>query len=145
MMTWQSALVVSYAVLSGIFLVAGLVRCRRGRAYGRFLPLNFIGAFVWGDAVIFGLFWLITSSIILLYGSWWLFLLVLDAFWLVRSVGETIYWLNQQYSTLDRNPPRRLWFYPLFRDNSVWFVYQTFWQCLTVITFVLLLLLWHQL
>jgi len=144
MTTWQAYVLLAYAFVAAGFLVSGLLQCRRGRAYGRFLPLNAIGAFVWGDAVVFGLFWLIVSSAILLYGSWWLFLLVLDAFWLVRSVGETIYWLNQQFSTLDRNPPRRLWFYPLFRDNSVWFVYQTFWQCVTVITFVLLLLLWRQ-
>ena len=145
MVTWQIVLLASYTALSGVFLATGLVQCRRGHAYGRFLPLNLIGAFVWGDAVVFGLFWVVASSVILLYGSWWLFLIVFDAFWLVRSIGETIYWLNQQYSTLDRNPPRQLWFYPIFRNNSVWFVYQTFWQCISVITLILLLVLWRQL
>jgi len=51
--------------------------------------------FVWGDAVIFGLFWTVALIVAWVLKDWYLFLLIVSVFWVVRSLGETIYfsWL----------------------------------------------------
>jgi hypothetical protein len=68
--------------------------------------------------------------------DWLLFWLIVSVFWAVRSWGETIYWLNQQFSTIERNPPKKHILYPIFHNDSVWFVHQIIWQCVTVISIV---------
>ena len=141
---WPKYVVLALGAIALIFLITGIIKCRRGQAFAKFLPLNLIGAFVWGDAVPLGFFWTLAAAAILLWSSWRILLLTLILFWLVRSVGETIYWLNQQFSKEVRVPPHTLWFHPFFKNNSVWFVYQVFWQCVTVIT-LLLLYWWWQL
>jgi hypothetical protein len=93
------------------------------------------GIFVWADAVIFAPFWIIASILGLIFG-WTLFLLIVSLFWLVRSFGETIYWFNQQFSTLERNPPKSLMFHDIFHNDSIWFVYQIFWQCVSVFAII---------
>jgi hypothetical protein len=145
MTSWQIVLLSAYAFVAGLFLIIGVIQNIQGKVYKGFLPLNLIGAFVWGDAIVFGLFWLVATLLVLAYGTWPIFLLIFLCFWLVRSVGETIYWFNQQFSTIHRNPPHKLWFYFLFKNDSVWFIYQIFWQCVSVTTLVLLLLLWRHL
>lgn len=118
-------------------LVQGLKLCRQGQTNQPspfFLPL---GAFVWADAVVFGLFWLLVAGWCLLIGDWLLFFLIGAVFWSVRSLGEMIYWLNQQFSNIDRNPPEKFKFlFKFFPNDSVWFVYQIFWQCVLVISLV---------
>jgi len=47
-----------------------------------------------------------------------------------------MYWLHQQFSTLERNPPKSLLGYRFFGNDSIWFVYQIFWQCVTVIAVI---------
>lgn len=96
-----------------------------------------LGIFVWADGVIIGLFWSLISFTVYLLRNWKLFLLIFSLFWFVRSLGETIYWLNQQFSPLNRNPPSSLRFHQIFHNDSIWFAYQVFWQCLSVISGVL--------
>lgn len=96
----------------------------------------FLGVFVWGDAAILGLFWLGAVIWTVMVGEGGLFLLVISVFWIVRSMGEVQYWLNQQYSSRERNRPRDLWGSKWFGGDSIWFVYQVFWQCMTVISSV---------
>lgn len=104
--------------------------------FGQYFPLFFLGIFVWGDAIILGLFWSLISLTCLLLNDWILFILILSLFWVVRSLGEIIYWLNQQFSPIIRNPPKNLMGYKFFRNDSIWFIYQLFWQCVLVVSIV---------
>lgn len=138
MLLWQGLFTFFFALFSSFLFVKAYCECKyKKNTHGSFLPLNLIGAFVWTDAVVFGLFWVIVSIVALLLNDWILFLLTLSLFWLVRSVGETIYWFNQQYSKINRNPIER---YPylveIFHNDSIWFVWQIYWQCITVIALV---------
>ena len=107
------------------------------KAFTPTLPLYVMGIFVWGDAVMIGFFGSMLALVTLVVADWYLFLLGIMVFWLVRSAGETIYWLNQQFSTLRRNPPEDLRGFGLSKDESLWFIYQTAWQCLTVVFAIL--------
>jgi len=141
MENWQAYLIIVYGILAAIFAIFGIVKSGSGKSYKRFWPLNAIGGFVWGDATIFGIFWVILSVISLLTKNWFLFELVFVCFWLVRSVGETIYWFLQQFSEAKREPPERIWFYRYIKSDAVWFIFQIWWQCICVISLVLLILL----
>ena len=103
--------------------------------------LNLFTIFVWGDGLPIGLFLTLTTLISLYLNHWNLFLLFMSTFFLVRSVGETIYWLNEQFSSLKRNPPETLTGFKIYKNDSIWFAYQIFWQCLSAIFFVLSLYL----
>lgn len=96
------------------------------------------GAFVWADIVIFGVFWAVASIIVLLINDWILFLLLFSIFWVVRGLGETIYWFNQQFSTVIRYSPKSDHFLvKIFQDNyTIWFVLQICMQCITVIAVI---------
>jgi hypothetical protein len=94
------------------------------------------GIFVWGDAPIIGSFWFGAGLVSALLRDWWLFWLVFSLFWVVRSLGEVIYWLNQQFSSINRNPPQRLMGYKWIGNDSVWFMYQIFWQMVMVVALV---------
>jgi len=140
MESWQLYLLIIYCALAIIFTITGLILSRRGKAYKKFWPLNLIGAFVWGDALIFGPFWILSSIIAMLAQRWFVFELIFLCFWLVRSFGETIYWFNQQFSSTIREKPETVIFYPLVKNNSVWFLMQIWWQCITAASLVLLIL-----
>ena len=79
---------------------------------------------------------LIISIVVIILNDWILFLLILSVFWLVRSLGETIYWLNQQFSKINRNPPKKFWTFKFFPQDSLWFIHQIFWQCIAVISII---------
>ncbi len=98
-----------------------------------FIPL---GSWVWGDALIFGLFWFLVSVFILFKNDWILFLLIISVFWMVRSFAEIIYWLNQQFSVKERNHPKNLKFNQFFHNDSIWFIYQIVWQCILVVSLI---------
>lgn len=134
---WQEIFLQLYAIFNFLIFLKGFYESKyKQNAYGLTRPLLFIGAFVWGDAVIFGLFWAILSLLVLMLRDWNLFLLVVSIFWLVRSLGETVYWLNQQFSSLNRNPIKKLPWHSIFHNDSVWFIHQIIWQCVTVVSVV---------
>ncbi len=129
--------VVLWSIYSLLGFVLGLLHSRRGNTNGLCPHFLLLGAFVWADAVVFSLFWLLVTLFVVIVQDWLLFLLVVSVFWVVRSWGEVIYWFNQQFSTLKRNPPEKFkLLFKLFPNDSVWFVYQIFWQCLLVITII---------
>ena len=137
MVGWQKIILFSYAVLNLTIFVKGYHECKyRKNVYKLASYLAPLGIFVWGDAVVFGLFWTLASLISFLLKDWALFLLIISIFWVVRSLGETIYWFNQQFSTIVRSPPNKLCFYWLFQNDSIWFVYQILWQCVTVVSII---------
>lgn len=97
------------------------------------LPL---GIFVWGDAAVLGPFWMLCAAGALILQDWALFWLVVSLFWVVRSLGEVMYWMAEQFSTKQRNPPETLLFHTVFHDDSIWFAHQVFWQCALVLSTV---------
>lgn len=111
----------------------GWYACRHHKQAYKLSPEYFLlGAFVMGDAFVLGIFWTGVAGLILLLQDWLLFWLIWSVFWVVRSAGETIYWFNQQFSTINRNPPHNLPWTSVFHDDSVWFIYQVICQCVMV-------------
>lgn len=137
MNNWQSALVTSWGVLAFLsFLYALWQTSKKGNVYRETYVFWIFGAFVMGDLVVFGLFWAAVSLVTFYLKDWLLFLLIYSSFWLVRSVGETIYWLLPQFTPVKRELPQKWWHYKIFKNDSVWFVNQIAFQCLTVVTLV---------
>ncbi len=96
------------------------------------LPLFPLGIFVWGDAVVYALFWIIASIVCLIRQDYVLFGLILSIFWAIRGLGETMYWLHQQYSPITRNPLETLYGLKIFPHDSIWFAYQIIAQVVTI-------------
>ncbi len=119
-----------------VSFIKGLKKSKRGDTNQETPHLLFIGAFVWADAVVLGLFWSLSTLLILIFQDWLLFWLIVSVFWMVRSFGEIIYWLNQQFSSKNRNPPQKFWLYKFFPNDSVWFVIQVYWQCILVVSLI---------
>jgi hypothetical protein len=103
-------------------------------AYKETRFLWWLGIFVWGDALVIGPFWLLICLLSFMMHSWNFFLLSVSLFWVVRSVGETIYWFQEQFATSHRNDPKNLFGYRLVKNDSIWFLYQITWQCITVLS-----------
>jgi len=139
MNAWQQVVVLAYGLINLLVSVKGVYESKNNKAaYGLTPYLTPLGIFAWGDAVIFGGFWTLASIITIVLKDWYLFLLIVSVFWLVRSLGETIYWFNQQFSskTYDWNKPEKLAFHSIFHNDSIWFIYQIIWQCTTVISII---------
>lgn len=133
---WRSLFLVSFFLYSLISFFVGLIKSKSGNTNGETPYLFFIGAFVWADAVVLGLFWSLAALLVLILQDWLLFWLIVSVFWMVRSFGEIIYWLNQQFSSKNRNPPQKFWLYKFFPNDSVWFVIQVYWQCIMVVSII---------
>lgn len=132
---WQVIFVFVFGLFAFSGFLLGLQNCtRKKNPYGLTYPFNIIGAFVWADAVIFGLFWSLVSLIVLFLSDFLLFLLALSFFWFVRALGETMYWFNQQFAVRNRNPAHTLWISKIFPGDSSWVAMQIFWQCTIVVT-----------
>lgn len=130
-------LIGGWGVMGLAAFLKGIYECKtKKNPYGETPILFPWGIFVWGDAVVIGLFWFIASMVSYLLNDAILFSLILAVFWGVRSLGETTYWFNQQFSTVDRNPPKKLRGHRLFENDSIWFVYQITHQCITVISII---------
>ncbi len=137
MILWQQIIIFLFATLSVLSFIKSLHEIKtRKNPFGITKPLTFLGIFVWGDALVLGPFWLGVSIIILLLQDWNLFLLIVSLFWVVRSSGEILYWIAEQFADKHRNPPSTLFFYSLFKNDAVWFIYQLFWQCVLVIAII---------
>ncbi len=137
MTQWQSLFVSFFGLIALFFTIKGIYEvAKKNNPFGLTPWLLPYGIFVWGDAIILGAFWFLVSVFSFLIGNWYLFLLFISVFWFIRSLGETIYWLSEQFATKNRNPPETLFGYKLFKNDSIWFIYQTFHQCLTVITLI---------
>lgn len=135
-MTLTTIFLISLFLFSIVGAFKAFSECKKGNSYNNAHVYNLLGAFVWGDVVVFGTFWALASLIILYTKDITLFFLILSVFWVVRSFGEMIYWFNQQFSKVVRMKPEDLWFYKYFNNDSVWFVYQIYWQCVLVVSII---------
>ncbi|MFH1971370.1 MAG: hypothetical protein ABIJ05_03250 [Patescibacteria group bacterium] len=139
MEVWQQVFLLAYAAINLAIFVKALYECKvKNNAYRLTPALLIFGIIAWGDAVVFGPFWIISSFVAYLLGNWFLFLLIISVFWAVRSIGETIYWLNQQFSSkvYKWNKPENLSLHFVFHNDSIWFIYQICWQCITIISII---------
>lgn len=131
---WQSSIVIFVAVYSFVGFVLGYNQTKINRnPYGLCKLFNPLGAFVWADAVIFGIFFFFVSVLSLILQDFVFFLLIFSVFWTVRSIGESIYWFLEQFVDNHRNPEHTLWMSRWFPRNSVWIANQIVNQCITVI------------
>jgi len=140
MTSWQNLFILLFALINVFVFFKGFYESKyKKNAYGLTRILLPLGIFAWGDAVVLGPFWVISSIIALILKDWYLFLLIISIFWVVRSVGETIYWFNQQFSSkiYDWNKPENLPWHSIFHNDSVWFIHQIVWQCTTVVSVIL--------
>lgn len=143
MFFWQNILV----FLFGLYSLSGFLLGLKHRKNPLSLcnTFNPIGAFVWVDAVVFGLFFSLVSLFCLVFSQWMLFLLITSVFWTVRSIGEQIYWFHEQFASKHRNSPHTLWPYRWFKGEEVWIVMQIFWQCVAVVGIIASVLLFGRL
>jgi|GEM_PF-476719 len=130
--------VVIYGIFSLMVFIKGVHQAIiKKNPYGQTTFIFWMGIFVWGDAVVLGLFWFLISLVSYLLKDWYLFLLVISVYWTVRSLGETIYWLNHQFALKDNsNFYKGLMGYGFFKSNAILFVYQVFLQCITVVSII---------
>lgn len=134
-----------WLVVPFITLIAAIIGLLNGyqnttiskNAYGVTPWLFPWGIFVWGDGLVIGPFFVIVALITFLTQDFNLMMLLFCAFWLVRGVGESIYWLNQQFSTVIREKPKDVPFFgKMVGDESGWFMMQIFMQCIAVFALV---------
>lgn len=134
MESFSSGFLLLVALYSFISFILGIRQ--RKNPFGLSPFFGPIGSFVWVDNFIFGLFFAIVSVFCFLTSQWILFWLIFSVFWLIRSIGEQIYWFLEQFAHKHRNPPKTLWPHKWFRGEEVWIVMQIFWQCVSVIALI---------
>lgn len=133
----EQVIVILYGIENLLTFRKGFYEIKdKNNVYGLAGPFGFLGIFVWGDALVIAPFWLISSLIVLFLQDWYLFLVILSLFWVVRSFGEVIYWLCEQFAGKNRNPPHTLKFYKFVNSDAIWFIYQLFWQCILIISLI---------
>ena len=140
---WQALLII-FAIFNLLLFIKAYFECKNKNSYGLTKPLFLLGMYVWGDVLIFSVFWILVSLFCILIDNLYLFLTFVSLFWAVRSFGETIYWFNQQFSGIKREPPEKVEFYSLVKNDSVWFIQQIKNQCITVIALIATLYFAHM-
>ena len=104
----QTGLLLVFTITTLVISIKGFYQSAQEKnALGDTPALFWLGIFVWGDATVVGPFWTLAALSSLLLQDWVLFLLLVSTFWLVRSGGEILYWFLQQFSTIERNPPKK--------------------------------------
>lgn len=125
------------SLLAFFIFVKGFFETRtKGNGFKTTPYLSFLGIFVWADAIVLGIFWFVIFLVSYFLKNRYLLFFVISLFWVIRSLGEIIYWLNQQFSLIKRNPPEKLFGYFLIKNESIWFIYQLFWQCVLLISVI---------
>ena len=97
------------------------------------------GAFVWGDLLVFSLLWFVISIILLKLNSQKFFWIALYSFWLIRSLGEAIYWFLAQFNPHTVPWPTffaRTGIFSSLTDLEVYVAFQVFWQSLAVLSLI---------
>ncbi|MFZ1721929.1 MAG: hypothetical protein WAU07_05495 [Microgenomates group bacterium] len=128
---FSALLLLMYAILATATGYQNTIKNRNpyGHAFW-FLPL---GVFVWGDALVLGIFWAIVAGGLWFWGTWQVLAAIFLLFWLIRSLGEVQYWMLVQFSTLKREPPENHFLFPFIKSDAVWFINQVIWQCVAVL------------
>jgi len=100
-----------------------------------YLPAALIGAFVWEDLLVFSAAFFIGTVLTLLVHDIRVGLLLLAAFWAVRSAGEALYFFLQQFHVPTHSPHAISHHFVLFRrlfgnvhDQKCFIFMQITWQ-----------------
>lgn len=128
----QRLLVLIYGIISLTAFVRGYIHCKYKHNRHGITPFGLLGIFIWTDAVVIGLFWMLASMLVLIIDNWHIGLLIISLFWVVRSAGEVIYWMLQQFATKKRDEPETVRWHSLFPGESVWIAQQVWWQMVLV-------------
>lgn len=81
---------------------------RSGERFGIIYHWAFwLGSFVWEDLMVFSIYHAIASVATLIFHDIRIFFLMIGIFWVIRSVGESIYFFLQQFH-LPRHYPHEL-------------------------------------
>lgn len=134
---FEMSVVFIFLIISIISFVTGLDQSiKKSNPHGETPYFVWLGIFVWGDGIIIGPFWFISSLFAFFMKDWQLFLLMISVFWVVRSLGETYYWLNQQFVKNNSNYYQKLTGYRFFKNDTILFIYQIIWQCVSVVSII---------
>ncbi len=133
---WQSIFISLFGIIAFLTFIQSLFKCQthEGRVGKPYRICELYGSFVWADHVVFGLFWTVMAFVALLLQDWIFFLLTISLFWFIRSIGETVYWILQQFLPRKGNEPEKYWINKIVTGEGVWFIHQIIWQCVSVIT-----------
>lgn len=133
-----------------IFIVGQLLlwwrayyHCQHGRSFSLTRWLSPLSMFVWGDVLLIAPFWAFAGLVSIVSNDILIFFLIASTFYLVRAIGETIYWFLQQFSETKRDKPKDLVGYSVVKNESIYFLYQLMWQILTVIFLLTTVYLFH--
>lgn len=122
-------------ILSGIAItIASIYQSKKGNSFDITYYLFPLGIFVWGDGIVFGPLWTLAGILFGLIDDPIGLFLFISIFWVVRSAGETIYWLNEQFVKDHRNDYRKMLGYSLVENESVYFLHQIICQSILVIS-----------
>lgn len=137
MHTWQLTILIFVLCYSVVGFILGFRNTYfKKNPFGLAPYLNPLGAFVWADAVVFSAFFALSSLLALFLGNFILFCLVVSVFWVIRSIGEQIYWFLEQFAEKHKNKPRDLKMSKYFPGESIYIYYQIFWQCISVVAII---------
>ncbi len=129
-----------YALLSLVLFLISFSRIKNA-AFRENPWLNVIGAFVWVDVPVFSL--LVTTIVVFYFltnQSVYFLATAFCVFWSVRSYGEIIYWMHEQFAHPKRNNLETHPLYKFFQPDSLLVVFQTFWQAIFVLSILASLL-----
>jgi hypothetical protein len=110
-------------VLQLVLFVVALNRLRGDYRLKTKRYLFIFGSFVWEDALVFSLFWIISSLILLYLNSLKALIALILIFIIVRGLGELIYSLFQQFQKDETYRPFDFGFRHLHRRN-IFIIYQ---------------------
>ena len=130
--------IILFSVLLYALVGLGFALKHRLNSYKMVPGFFLMGAFIYGDVLPLSVFWILVSIVCFVFRDLTLFYLILSLFWLVRSVGETLYWFLMQFSPrVDMTERVSLMpFYHIVKNDSVWIIYQVVCQCVTVVTLI---------
>ena len=141
----QQDLIIGYLIINVCVVAMGVYQSFvKKNAYTLTPPLILLGSFVWGDTIIISSFWIIISAISLYLNDWYLFGLLVSVFWVIRNLGEAIFWFNQQFSQKIIYAANTLPGYKYVGNDSIWFIYQIINQCFAVMFVVSSLYFGHM-
>jgi len=134
---WQGSIIIFVFLYSTLCFLLGVKNTYyKKNPFGLSRGFPILGAFVWTDAVTFGAFFALVSLISFFLQDFVLLCLVYSVFWVIRSIGESIYWFLEQFVDKHRNKPETLKGHKMFPGEAVYVHYQIFWQCVSVISII---------
>jgi hypothetical protein len=141
----QQSIVILYGLVSLVAFVKGWYEVKHNANRHGLTPFGLLGIFIWTDAVVIGLFWVLASIFILLVDKWLIGLLIIVLFWVVRSAGEALYWILQQFATKKLDEPETVPWHNIFPGQSVYIAQQVWWQMVLVTSLLATILVFRSL